>query len=127
MKVTLEPKESEEIFYNSLCNGHGISCYGLSLETKKGEYTKARKRLADKGESPCIENVWMEILRGGEELILVDHENGEEPSVIRLADVHERVQNTPIKHLLDAVNEQDDAITAEVVLQTVFYNDVIFC
>lgn len=127
MKITLEPKESEDIFFNSLCNGYGISCYGLYLKTKESQYKQANKRLRDKGERPCVEDVWMEILRGGGELILVDHENGEEPSVIRLADVHERVQNTPIKHLIDAVNEQDDAITAEVVLQTVFYNDVIFC
>jgi hypothetical protein len=126
MKITLTPQESEEYFYNSLCNGHEIAYYGLSLETKEGEYTEARKRLADKGESPCLEDVWMEILRGGGELTLVDHENGMEPSIIRLADVHERVQEAPVNHLMDAINEQDDAITADVILQTVFYKEVIF-
>jgi hypothetical protein len=126
MKVTLTPEESEEIFYNSLCNGHEIAYYGLSLETVEKQYTEARKRLADKGESPCLEDVWMEILRGGGELTLVDHENGMEPSIIRLADVHERVQEAPVNHLMDAINEQDDAITADVILQTVFYKEVIF-
>ena len=68
----------------------------------------------------------MEILRGGGTLTLVDEENGLDPSVISLQDVHERVQNTDVRHLLDAINEEDDADTADVVLQTVFYGEVIF-
>ena len=126
MKVTLTPEESEEIFYNSLCNGHEIAYYGLSLETVEKQYTEAKKRLLEKGESPCLEDVWMEILRGGGKLTLIDSENGMEPSIIRLADVHERVQEAPINHLMDAINEQDDGITADVILQTVFYKEVIF-
>lgn len=126
MKITLSPEESEEIFYNSLCNGHEVAYYGLSLETVEKQYTEAKKRLLEKGETPCLEDVWMEILRGGGKLTLVDHENGMEPAIIRLADVHERVQNAPVKHLMDAINEDDDGITADVVLQTVFYKEVIF-
>ena len=41
-------------------------------------------------------------------------------------DVHERVQNTDTRHLLDAINEKDDADTADVILQSVFYGEVIF-
>jgi len=126
MKITLSPEESEEIFHNSLCNGHEIAYYGLSLETVEKQYTEAKKRLLEKGESPCLEDVWMEILRGGGKLTLIDSENGMEPSIIRLADVHERVQNTPINHLIDAINGCDDGITADVILQTVFYKDIIF-
>jgi hypothetical protein len=126
MKITLSHEESEEIFYNSLCNGHEIAYYGLSLETVEKQYTEAKKRLLEKGESPCLEDVWMEILRGGGKLTLIDSENGMEPSIIRLADVHERVQEAPVNHLMDAINEQDDGITADVILQTVFYKEVIF-
>jgi hypothetical protein len=36
------------------------------------------------------------------------------------------VSNTPIKHLMDAINENGDAITADVIIQTVFLNDVIY-
>jgi len=126
MKITLSHEESEEIFYNSLCNGHEIAYYGLSLETVEKQYTEAKKRLLEKGESPCLEDVWMEILRGGGKLTLIDSENGMEPAIIRLADVHERVQEAPVNHLMDAINEQDDGITADVILQTVFYKEVIF-
>jgi len=126
MTINLTPEESENIFYNSLCNGHQIAYYGLHLDYDNTEYKQAADRLKAKGESPCLEDVWMEMLRGGCTLTLVDDENGEEPSPIKLADVHERVQNTPTKHLLDAINEHDDGDTADVILQTVFYGDVIF-
>jgi hypothetical protein len=40
--------------------------------------------------------------------------------------VHERVSKTPVKHLLNAVNEDGDAVTADVILQTVFFEEVVF-
>lgn len=126
MKIQLTKEESENIFLNSLCNGHQIAHYGLQMDYSEKEYDKARKRLEKKGESACLEDVWLEILRGGGTLTLVDEENGEEPQTITLKDVHERVQEAPVRHLLDAINEQDDGDTADVILQTVFYQDVIF-
>lgn len=126
MEIKLTHEESEKIFHNSLCNGHQIAYYGLELDYSDEEYENAKERLIKKDESRCLEDVWMEMLRGGATLTLVDNENGEEPSVITLADVHERVQTAPVRHLLDAVNEQDDGDTADVILQTVFYQDVIF-
>ena len=126
MKINLTPEESETYFHNSLCNGHQIAYYGLQLDYDETEYDEAKERLKAKGESPCLEDVWMEILKGGGTLTLIDEENGEAPSLIKLSDVHERVQNTPLRHMMDAINEQDDGDTADVILQTVFYGDVIF-
>jgi hypothetical protein len=126
MKIVLTPEESEEIFHNSLCNGHGLANCGLSIETSEEDYTKAKLRLVGGGTSRCIEDVWMEILRGGGKLTLVDEESGEDPAHITLKEVHERVQTAPINHLMDAINEEDDGTTAEVILQQVFYQDVIF-
>jgi hypothetical protein len=126
MKILLTAQESEKVFHDSLCNGHQIAYYGLQLECDDKEYERAKKRLVKKGERPCLEDVWMEILRGGGTLTLVDEESGLEPSVISLQDVHERVQETDVRHLLDAINEEGDGDTADVVLQSVFYGEVIF-
>ena len=126
MKIQLTEEESEKIFHNSLCNGHQIAHYGLQMDYSEKEYEKAKKRLQKKGEDDCLEDVWLEILRGGGTLTLVDEENGMDPSVITLKDVHERVQEAPVRHLLDAINEQDDGDTADVILQSVFYQDVVF-
>ena len=126
MQIVLTPEESEDIFYNSLCNGHEIAYYGLQMQYDDDEYQKAKQVLKDKGESPCLEDVWMEMLRQGYTLTLVDEEGGVDPSTITLADVHERVSMTDARHLLDAINENDDGVTADVVLQTVFFKEIIF-
>ena len=124
MKVTLTKKESEHLFYIALCNGGEYICgYGIELDFKKSDYEKAKSKL----ESPCYEDVLMQILRDGGELKIVDYEyDGEYNKSITLKDVHDKVQETPIEHLMDAINENDDACTADVILQTVFYGELIF-
>jgi hypothetical protein len=126
MTINLTPEESESYFHNSLCNGHQIADYGLQIDYDETKYDEAAARLKGQGFKPCLEDVWMEILRSGGTLTLIDEENGEDPSTITLADVHERVQQTPIHHLMNAIKGNDDGDTADVILQTVFYQDVIF-
>ena len=130
MKIILEKKESEEIFFNAMCNGLGyITGYGLELDYEEEEYSAAKAAIKKKRvfKEPCIEDVLMEILKRGGSLTLVDVElDGEYTSTITLKDVHKRVAQTPTDHLLDMINENDDACTADVVLQTVFFQDIIF-
>lgn len=143
--VTLSKEKSEEYLHNAFCNGiQELGHYGLQFDYKDADYKKAVKSLEDKikkgivpigmmdfgkGEKPtvCREDVWMEILRVGGKLKVIDVENGGDyTKSITLADVHNRVQKTPFRHLNDMINESDDAITADVILQTVFFEDIIF-
>ena len=126
MKVTLEHHEAENICHTALCNGHGLSYCGLEITYNQEEYKNAKESLQERGESICLEDVWMNILRRGGTLTLIDNESGEDPSTITLQDVHAKVQDSPIQHLMDAINETDDGTTAEVILQSVFYGEVIF-
>jgi hypothetical protein len=129
MKIVLEKKEAEDMFYNSLCNGlNELSYYGLQLSFFDADYTKAAKKLKKTAtETVCYEDVLMQILRDGKKLSVIDHEMGGDYSVsIDLNDVHERVALTPIRHLMDAINENDDAITADCILQSVFFKEVVF-
>jgi len=129
MKIELTHKESEDIFHGALCNGIGyIGGYGLSLDYSKEDYQKAKGSLQSKlGEDAfiCREDVWLEILKTGGTLSLKDLE-GDEDSTISLKEVHERVSKTPTQHLMDYLNERDDAVTADCILQSVFYEEVIF-
>lgn len=130
MKIVLEKAEAEELFYNSLCNGLGyVGGYGLELSFEDADYEKAKTTLKKKtpNETICYEDVLMQILREGGELVLIDHEcDGEYTSRIKLEDVHERVALTPIRHLTDAINANDDADTADCIIQSVFFKDIIF-
>lgn len=128
MKITLTPQESEEFFYNSLCNALDyIQGYGIVLKTKQDQYETAKQALKNKGDTPCYEDVLMEILRQNGKLKLKDIEGeGAMDAEITLADVHERVQQTPLTHLVAMINETDDAETADAIIQTTFYKEIIF-
>lgn len=131
MKITLTPQESEKFFYNSLCNGLGYmtSGYGLEFDYDKKQYAKAKENWvkANNGSSPCIEDVLMQILSDGGNLTIIDVEGGDnEKYTITMAEVHKRVQLTNAQRLIDMHTENDDAETADCILQTVFFKEVIF-
>jgi hypothetical protein len=124
LKISLTNELSEEIFFNALCNSMDYMCssYGLDLRYKQSDYLKAKDKLTN----PCIEDVWMQMLRDGARIGLKDLEGGEDTAYITLSTIHERVKNVPITDLLDMIDENDDATTGEVVLQIVFLNDIIY-
>ena len=131
MEIKLTPTESETIFHTALCNGLGyMSGYGISLQFKKDAYQTAKENLKAKaGENTaiCYEDVLLQILKDGGELKMKDEEgDGEMDSTIKLQDVHDRVQKTEARHLIAVTEEQDDAETADVILQTVFWGEAIF-
>jgi len=129
MTVKLTPTESEEIFHNALCNGLGyVEGYGIELDFNKQDYARAATFLKQGAtDTICYEQVLMQILKDGKKLTMIDHEcEGEYTRSITIKDVHKRVSQTPIRHLMDMINEDDDAETADVVIQSVFFKDVIF-
>ena len=135
MKVLLTPEESESIFHDALCNSLAYieNGYDLNLTYFTGHYEQAVKTLrGGQNGMPkfpdiaiCYEDVLMQILRQGHQLNLMDLE-GDESKSITLQDVHDRVQETDMRHLMDAINETGDAITGDVILQQVFFQEVIF-
>jgi len=128
MEIKLTHLESENYFYNALCNGlYELGLYGLEFNHDPDQYKLSKSRLKEQNlnESICSEDVLMQMLRDGYTLTIVDSDS-EIEYPITLTEVHERVQLTPVNHLMDMVNEQDDAITADVILQTVFFKEVIF-
>ena len=127
MTIKLTPEESEEYFFNALCNGLGYieSGYGLELKFSSYEAQNAIKKLKDNGSSSCYEDIVMQLLKDGHEINLYDTE-GEEDHIIKLKDVHDKVQTAPAERILEMANENDDADTADVILQSVFFGEVIY-
>ena len=128
MTIQLTPKESENYFHSALCNGLGyIRGYGLSLSYSDVEYKKAKEELKSKElEFVCYEDVLLQILKDGGSLEIIDEEEGSYTSSVTLKDVHERVSKTDSRFLIQMDQENDDAVTADCILQTVFFEEVIF-
>lgn len=127
LKITKE--QAEEYFYNALCNGLGEfeSCSGGVLRYKEEEYKEAKRSLIEAEKDTCIEDILMQILRMGKKLYFRDIEgDGAYNCSITLESVHTMVEKTPEDHLNDMINENDDANTADAILQTVFFKEIIF-
>ena len=126
MKIQLEPQEAQDIFHTSLCNIMGtgyFNGYGLEFTWDDDAYGEARKKL----QNPCLEDVILQIIKDGGILGVIDHEcEGEYDAHIDLKAIQERMELVPAKNLLNIINEEDDADDADIVLQTLFYGDVIF-
>jgi hypothetical protein len=132
MTISLTPQEAESHFYNALCNGLGyIGDYGLELTYDDADYKAAKQNVlkyktAEDISVVCYEDILMQILRDGKSLTLVDNEGEEDPAEITILHIHERVAKTPLRHLMNAITENDDAETADVILQTVFLGDIVY-
>jgi hypothetical protein len=126
MTIKLSNAKAEEIFFNALCNGLGqLGMYGLLLDVNENQYRDARSQLGPSG--ICFEDVLIKMLKLGYPLSFKDDElDGEYDANITLQDVHERVPTAP-SYLLDAMlTGEDDACTADGILQWVMYNEIIF-
>jgi hypothetical protein len=124
MTITFTTEEALEHFHTALCNGLDyISGYGLTLDYEKAHYKQAKESLK---QSPCFEDVLIQILKDGHPLVLHDEEEGMDDSTIYIQDVVERMSLVPLRHMMNAINEDDDAETADVIIQTIFYKDIIF-
>jgi hypothetical protein len=129
MKIILEKTEAETIFYDSLCNGMDyISGYGLTFDYSKNDYTKAKAELVKEGKegSICREDVWMKILKIGGKLTFIDEDEGEYTRSITIEDVYENINLVDAQTILDVLNENGDAGHADIIIQTIFYKEVIF-
>lgn len=131
MTILLTPQESEDFFHRALCNAVGtgyMDSYGLEFICNSSDYDKAKETLRLQGISaPAYEDVLMQVLRQGDTLQVIDHEcEGEYSRNITLYMVHNRVCNAPMRRLLEMYHEDDDAETADVIIQIVAFNEIIF-
>jgi hypothetical protein len=122
-KLILSKVEAEEIFLNALCDGLDyISGHGIGICVNNDDYDKAKASLVN----PSYEDVLMQILKDGNKLTLIDYEGGDDSWSITLNDVHERMSNVPFDHLINMIQGNYDAITADVILQIIFLNELTF-
>lgn len=128
MTIQLTEKESENYFHAALCNGLSyFRGYGLTLSYSETDYKKAKETLKSKDlEFVCFEDVLLQILIEGGSLDVIDEEEGSYTASIELKDVHDRVSKTEARFLIQMDQGNDDADTADCILQMVFFEELIF-
>ncbi len=125
MKITATQEEKLNIVHTALCNGLGwMKGYDLEFHII-GDKEQARKNLKEKGVNICVEDLMIEVIKLGGNLQVKDY-NDDEIHHLNLESIKENFDKIEAKHILDMNNEHDDAITADCILQTLIYGDVIF-
>jgi len=126
-KYQLSKAQAEDVFFNCLCD-NDIHIHSLQWIYGKKSYEQSKSKLMEmyKGNTPCYEDVLMEMLKDGGKLGIYDLEC-EEVFYVTLADIHERMNNAPIDQLMNVLNEEYDVSDTDVIIQTIFFGEVIYC
>lgn len=122
IEIKFSEQRSLELFQDALANGLiYLLGYGIDIDYYKIEYQQAREKL----EVPCYEDVLVQILKDGGTLDFIDFEEGN-ITTIYLEDVINNMPKVPLKTLLEVLEDKGDAISADVVLQTIIFGEVIY-
>jgi hypothetical protein len=131
MEIKFTEDEALDIFHTALCNAVGtnyINSYGIELTYSGDDYKEAKKSLHLKNINAtlCYEDILIEMLRIGKTLIMIDYENDDEKKEITIHDVINRIGKVPFRNLSNILQETDDVYDADAVIQTIFYEEIIF-
>ena len=127
MKIILENEDVFKILLTCFCDG-GLELLrncGISLDWDETDYKAAREALKD----PCLEDVWIQMLREKRRLFVVDGENENEETDITLEKALENFKNPEAAEdivLLLSENGDYDAIPCYRLLQYALYGKVIY-
>ncbi len=124
MTIQLTNEEKVTFFHTALCNiGGYLQGYGLNVNWDENEYKAAKAKLT----SPCLEDVLIQILKDGGSIKIEDEEGeGENDATITMESLLANIETTPDKYLMDMCNEEDDVVTADSIIQSVAYREIIF-
>ena len=127
MKITFTNEEAQQHFHSAMCNGLGyIAGYDLELKFNRETYSETSAKMSGVTQfGVCHEDVLLQMLKDGHTISLYDW-NDDVVNTISIQDVYDRMPLVSVRHLLDMIEERDDADTADAILQTVFLGEVVY-
>jgi hypothetical protein len=129
MEIKLTDQELDDVLMAMFANGGLIEMYhtGLQVDHEDGAYERAKQRLLDAGKTNlCREDVYIEILKGGDSFRFFDHNDGEHVS-FNMEQVKKNLSSSEASNeVMTVLNEQDDGWTGWNLLQLCLYGEIIF-
>lgn len=122
IEIKFSEQRSLELFKDALSNGLSyLRGYDIVEDYSKLEYQQAKEKL----NAPFYEDVLVQILEDGGSINFVDYES-DSISTIHLEDVINNMPKVPLNTLLEVLNDMGDAISYDVILQTIIFGEVIY-
>lgn len=121
-EIKFSEQRSLELFKDALSNGLSyLRGYDIEEDYSKLEYQQAKEKL----NAPFYEDVLVQILEDGGSINFIDYESMS-ISTIHLEDVVNNMPKVPLNTLLEVLNDMGDAISYDVILQTIIFGEVIY-
>jgi len=118
-----------EVLFNSLCNGLGqLYAYGLELIFNDDDYTEAKKSYYERTKKisgACYEDILLEILTMGKHITFLDNET-DEVFYLTFDLAMQNLDKLEVERVIQLIDESDDGETADIVLQTCLFGEVVF-
>lgn len=135
MKITITnytQDEKFEVVYNALCNGLDglINHYSFDWEiVNQAMWTTEKQKLTTGSEHPCLENIMIAYMKAGGELEFTCAEFEEDDAMycnkLSLTTINANWDKIRPQELLAYYKEEDDAETAESVLQCLLLGSIV--
>ena len=129
MEIKLSAQELDDVLMSMFANGGLIELAYASvrMDLEEGVYAKAKQRLLDAGKTGiCLEDVYIEILKGGDSIRFYDFEGEEHVSFNMEQAVKNLSSSYAANDVMAVINEQDDAWTGFNLVQHCLYGEVIY-
>lgn len=118
-----------EVLFNSLCNGLGqLYAYGLELIFNDDDYTEAKKSYYERTKKisgACYEDILLEILTMGKHITFLDNET-DEVFYLTFDLAMQNLDKLEVERVIQLIDESDDGETADIVLQTCLFGEIVF-
>ena len=118
-----------EVIFNSLCNGLGqLYAYGLELIFNDDDYTEAKKSYYERTKKisgACYEDILLEILTMGKHITFLDNET-DEVFYLTFDLAMQNLDKLEVERVIQLIDESDDGETADIVLQTCLFGEIVF-
>ncbi len=127
MKIILEGQEVFDVLHSALCNGlRGMYNYGFTYTSESDDYDNARKTLVGKGlDFICIEDVYLQIIKDGGKLMFHDEEDNLN-YYLGYDKVKVNMNKVNADDILSVLKGTDDGLTADIILQTLIFGEVVY-
>lgn len=126
MKIILDNEDVLKILLTCFSDGglEMLRYSGFTLEWDNNDYEVAKKAL----ENPCVEDVWVQMLREKRRLYVVDHQNGGAKTDLTLEKALENLSKPETAaDVVLLLGEGDyDAVPCDRLLQHALFGDVVY-
>ncbi len=118
--MQLSNEEKREILLSALCNSGHFAYGDMYVESDQDEFGREHCK------TNIIEEIWMAVLENGRQLTIVDNiEAGEEHS-FDLVKAYSQMDKLPKGIVADYLAGNDDADSADYVIETILFGEKIY-